>query len=465
MYIAMKMNNIIMKEKINIIETANEIINILMNNGFETYAVGGCVRDSLLGKIPEDWDICTEATTNQIKKIFSRHKTIDFGSKFGTIVVMNHGKQFEITTFRLEGEYYDSRHPSSVEFTKNVEEDLLRRDFTINAMGYNDRVGLIDISDGVEDLHNKLIRSVGNPEKRFKEDALRIIRALRFSAVLKFTIEEETAIAIKRNCKELSNISYERIRSEFDKLIVTRNAANLIKEYKEVFFEIIPELKEEDGFAQKNFHHKYDVFEHSLVALDNCDKDLTLRLATLLHDIAKPRTFSLDEDDTGHFFGHANLGAIISRDILTRMKYDKNTIDEVEKLIKYHDMIIEKDFVFIKRWLGKLGVITFKKLLRLKRADNLAQADFVIDDRLRDLDEICKMVDQIQWEEQCFDLKDLDINGKDLIKSGFTQGKTIGSILNILLEAVISEAVDNKKELLLQYVEEHFHRDADIDFL
>lgn len=461
----MKMNKIIMREKINIIESANEIINILINSGYETYAVGGCVRDSLLGKIPEDWDICTEATTSQIKKIFSRHKTIDFGSKFGTIVVMNHGKPFEITTFRLEGDYYDNRHPSSIEFTKDVEEDLLRRDFTINAMGYNDRVGLIDISDGVSDLQNRLIRTVGDADKRFSEDALRIIRALRFSAVLKFDIEKYTAEAIVRNSQGLSNISYERIRAEFDKLIVTKNAANLIKEYKEVFFQIIPELREEDGFAQKNYHHKYDVLEHSLVALDNCDKDITLRLATLLHDIAKPRTFSLDEDGVGHFFGHANLGAIISRDILTRMKYDKNTVDEVEKLIKYHDMVIDKDFVFIKRWLGKLGVVTFKKLLRLKRADNLAQADFVIEDRLKDLDEISKMVDQIQWEEQCFDLKDLEINGRDLLDIGFAQGKTIGNILNILLEAVISEAVDNKKELLLQYVDEHFHRDADMDFL
>ena len=438
---------------IKINENAKIALSILKENGHEAFIAGGCVRDCLLNKIPHDFDITTKALPNETLEIFvsKGFRVIETGLKHGTVTVIINKEQIEITTFRTDGDYKDGRHPESVSFTKNIEEDLKRRDFTINAMAYNEEKGIVDISGGMFDLEKGIIRCVGNPYDRFNEDALRILRALRFSSTYGFLIDEETkkaAIDLKSNIKFLSS---ERILVELKKLLLGKDAFRVLNEYKEIIFEVIPELKKCDGFDQKNYHHIYDVYTHIIHSVENSPLDEEIRMAALLHDIGKPKTFSIDSNGVGHFYGHSEASLEIAEKVLTRLKVDNKFKKNVLLLIKYHDPVIAPSKKIVRRWMTKLDSdgsgILLKKLLLLKRADNLSQDPSVFE-RVKVYDEIGILIDEILNEESCLTLKSLKISGDDLINLGISQGKTIGIILNKLLKLVMNEEIENNYDAL-----------------
>ena len=306
-------------------EGAKKVIEMLEEAGYEAFAVGGCVRDSLLGKKPFDFDVTTSASPEEMKEVFRNEHVIETGIKHGTLTVLINKEPVETTSFRVEKGYSDNRRPEKVEFVRSLSEDLSRRDFTINALAYNEKTGIVDLFGGISDLEHGTVRCVGNPDKRFNEDALRIMRALRFASVLGFEIEEETAASIKRNCGLLNNISSERISSELSKLLCGKNAAKILLEHPEPFFVIIPELSVLKGFDQRHFRHHLDAFGHTAAVLEAVPPVLELRLAALLHDIAKPLCQTVDENGTGHYYGHAQIGAKLSEEILTKLKFDNET--------------------------------------------------------------------------------------------------------------------------------------------
>ncbi len=423
----------------------------LSENGFEAYIVGGCVRDSLMGEKPKDYDITTSAEPEEVKKVFRRFRVIETGIKHGTVTVLVSGIPLEITTFRIDSDYADNRHPENVTFTKSLEEDTARRDFTMNAVAYNDKTGISDFHGGQKDIENKIIRCVGNADKRFCEDALRIMRAIRFSSVLGFEIEKETKDAIFRNKELLKNISHERIAGELVKLLCGKNVKNILIEYIDVLGVVIPELLAMKGFDQKNPHHIYDVLTHTAAAVENIDPEPVLRLTALFHDIGKPRCFS-EKDGIGHFYGHAKLSEEITFNVMTRLKFDNVTKSTVTKLVKIHDVQIEEKESAVKRFLGKNSPEIFFMLLKMKRADTLSQNPEVLS-RLEYLDRLEKLANEILDSEECFSLKDLEINGNDLISLGIKPGKNIGKILNELLDGVISGNITNEKKELLNAAE------------
>ncbi len=434
-------------------EEALFVINELENNGFEAFAVGGCVRDFLMGVPINDYDITTNATTDEIKEVFSDCKTIDTGIKHGTVTVLVNKIPFETTTYRLETTYSDNRHPDKVIFTKRIEDDLSRRDFTVNSMAYCPRVGFVDPYGGREDVHNKIIRCVGNPTKRFEEDSLRILRGLRFASVLGFTIEEETKRAMLSCRKLIKNISRERIFTELSKLLCGENVRSILTEFADIFDEIIPEIKEMKGFEQHNFHHIYDVLTHTAVVVENTPPLLHLRLAALFHDIAKPSCFSLDENGTGHFYSHASKSALIAERCLNELRCDNKTKDAVIRLVKAHDTPIEESERIIKRRLASMGSELFFDLIKLKRADTAGLApEFSV--RSEHFDRLEAMAREILEKEECFSLKHLAVNGNDMKALGF-EGKEIGKRLEFLLEAVIDGRVKNKRDELLSFLNEH----------
>lgn len=426
-----------------------KIIDKLAEKGFEAYTVGGCVRDSLLDKKPEDWDICTSALPDQVKEVFDGYLVIETGLKHGTVTIRLNHQSYEITTYRVDGEYLDNRRPQSVNFVSSLKEDLARRDFTINAMAYNSAKGLEDYYEGCKDLKNKVIRCVGNPDERFNEDALRIIRALRFASVLGFNIEKETTRSIHKNKGLLDNIARERINLELRKLLCGKGVKKVLLEYSDVLAAIIPELAPMFGFKQNNPHHKYDVWEHTVVAIDNSTNDVMIRLALLLHDIAKPECYTCDEKGIGHFYSHGEFGSQIAKNVLRNLKFDNETINHIFQLVKYHDADISDKNKFIKKWLNKLGEIQFKRLLKVKYADVMGQSDYLREEKLKIIDNIENNLRQVLEEKQCFNLKDLAVNGRDLIVIGIDDGRKIGEILNWLLEQVIENKLENKKNILL----------------
>ncbi|WIV11293.1 CCA tRNA nucleotidyltransferase [Proteiniborus sp. MB09-C3] len=420
----------------------------LRSSGYSRYIVGGCVRDILLGKEPSDWDICTDAKPEDIQEIFKEYSTIPTGLKHGTITVVVNNKNFEITTFRTDKDYIDNRRPREVEFTKDIYEDLKRRDFTINALAYNELVGLIDCFNGQRDLDEKIIRTVGNPNERFNEDALRIIRGVRFSAQLGFDIEAGTALAMTNNRELLKNISNERIREEFLKIIMTEKPSEGIRRLVslKLMEYIVPELIECIGFEQNNSNHDKDVFNHIMEVLDNTEKDITLRLAALLHDIGKPQCFTVDENGKGHFYGHHKISAEKAEEILTRLKFDNKTIDSVRLLVNEHmsryDFLREKSY---KKFINKVGIDNLDRLFRLQIADIKGSApphDFT------NIENLKKECTRIINQKEPITLRDLDINGYDIMNLGINQGKEIGDILNYLLEVILESPELNKKELL-----------------
>ena len=425
------------------------VFQLLGKAGYESFLVGGCVRDMLMGKVPHDIDITTNATPEEIKTVFSDFHTLDIGIKHGTVTVMLENEPIEITTYRTESSYSDGRHPDKVFFTRNIRDDLSRRDFTSNAIAFSPKVGIVDPFGGRRDIENKLLRCVGTPEERFKEDSLRILRALRFASVLGFDIDEKTEKAMY-NCKELiSIVSPERIYSEITKLLCGKDAGRILSHYSDILAVALPEIKAMKGFEQHNFHHIYDVLNHTAKVVDSVYPAVHLRLAALFHDCGKPDCFSLDEKGVGHFYSHASISAHKANEALLRLRCDNATREKVVKLVKIHDSPIEPDSKTVKKKLQKYGEGIFFDLIKLQRADNMGLSpDYLFrQDTYNRLEEIAR---QIIEENQCFSLKDLAVNGTDMIELGL-KGKDIGNALDFLLKAVMEEKCRNDKESLIKY--------------
>ncbi len=428
---------------------ACEILDILHRNNFEAYVVGGYVRDMIMGKTPFDTDIATSALPEEIKKVFSGYKTVDTGIKHGTVTVIINGIPIEITTYRIDKGYSDGRHPDSVIFTDSLKEDLSRRDFTVNSIAYCDEEGYFDPFNGIKDIHDKTIRCVGNPETRFEEDALRILRALRFASVLSFDLEEDTEKAAF-SCKSLlTRVSQERIYQEITKMLCGKNIRNVLCRYSEILEVILPEIRNMKGFDQKNFHHIFDILTHTATVTEAISPIPHLRLAALFHDCGKCDCFSVDENGTGHFYSHPSISARKAEEALTRLHCDNKTKEKVVKLVKIHDSPIEESERIIKKKLRSLGEALFFDLIELQRADTkgLAPEFHSRDAHFDTLEAIAK---EIIRSEQCFSLKDLKIKGNDLIQLGF-KGKEIGSALNLALESVIDGKTENTTEALISF--------------
>lgn len=423
-------------------------INLLQSAGFEAYAVGGCVRDSLLGKTPNDWDITTSAKPEDMKSVFADFHCIDTGIKHGTVTVVIDGEPLEITTFRLDGEYEDNRHPKSVTFTSNLGADLGRRDFTVNAMAYSKKTGTVDLFGGQNDLKNKIIRCVGDPDRRFNEDALRILRALRFASALDFEIEEKTAQSLLKNCALLGNISEERIAKELLKLVCGKGAKRILTDFAPVLFEILPELQPMYKNRHDNPHHCYDIYEHTLIAVESIDPEPTLRFAMLLHDCGKPAVKKFDENGVAHFYGHQRISAEISAQILARLKVSNKFRDEILFLVSNHDRWeLYENTEKMPRYLSKFGLDGVMNLLKVMRADVLAQSPeyrYRLD-QIADAEETAK---NLAAQKPCLSLRELQINGRTLMDIGIPQGRKLGAVLAQLLDEVIDGVTKNTQEAL-----------------
>lgn len=462
---------------------AREALSRLTAAGFEAYLVGGCVRDALLGREPGDWDITTAALPEQTEAVFAGERIIETGLKHGTVTVLLEGLPLEITTFRTETGYADHRHPDSVAFTHSLEEDLARRDFTINAMAQNQSGELADPFGGQSDLTNKIIRCVGDPYARFNEDALRILRALRFASQLDFEIDPATAAAALALKDTLALVSKERLAVELTKLLLGPGVRRIVTAYWPILAVPLPELAPMAGLDQRSPYHCWDVLEHSAVAAENTPPDRISRWAALLHDAGKPACFTLDETGRGHFYGHAKPGAALAREALTRLKFDKDTVNRVSRLVELHDYPIDPPVEpagggvpdapqasasgesgasrtpppakisaaerAVRRLIGKLGEEDFFRLLDLKRADALAHHPDCRG-RAAACDRLETLARELLAQEAVFSLKDLAVNGNDLMALGIPKGPALGAVLNALLEAVLSGALPNEKTALLQ---------------
>lgn len=439
-------------------EKVKYIIDTIMEAGYEAYAVGGCIRDSVLLREPSDWDITTSASPYEVKALFKR--TVDTGIKHGTVTVMLDKEGFEVTTYRIDGEYEDSRHPKEVTFTSNLTEDLKRRDFTINAMAYNEKDGLVDIFGGLEDIRRKIIRCVGNPIERFSEDALRMMRAVRFSAQLGYTIEGETKEAIRELAPDLKKISAERIQTELVKLVTSPHPDYLKTAYETgITAVILPEFDLCMHTRQVNPHHCYGVGEHTLEAMKAVRADKILRLAMLFHDMGKPACLTTDKAGIDHFHGHPAVSEEIAQNILHRLKFDNDTIYMVKKLVRYHDQDIIPKAGNVRRAILKMGEDVFPLLMEVKRADMLAQSNYRREEKEQNLEKICEVYQRILEEKQCVSLKTLAVNGKDLMEqAGMKPGKEIGFMLNDLLNLVIENPSLNNREYLLKTAKEQLKR-------
>ena len=431
-------------------EKVKYIIETITEAGFEAYAVGGCVRDSVLGREPDDWDITTSASPYQIKELFPR--TVDTGIRHGTVTVMLDKDGYEVTTYRIDGVYEDGRHPREVTFTPDLKEDLKRRDFTMNAMAYNGKTGLIDIFDGRKDMENRIIRCVGDPEERFREDALRMMRAVRFSAQLGYEIEATTETAITHLAENLKKISAERIQVELLKLLCAPYPGRIRSAYELGITKIIlPEFDSCMETAQNNPHHCYTVGEHSIRAMEAVEPDKCLRLAMLFHDIGKPVTKTTDQEGIDHFHGHPLVSEEMTRKILKRLKLDNQTIFTVTRLVRYHDHYIGETSKAVRRSILEIGEEIFPLLLQVKRADIEAQSEYLKKEKEEHLETVQKLYEDILRTKQCVSLKELAVSGSDLIReNGMQPGKEVGEVLSCLLDLVIEDPALNQKETLLQ---------------
>ena len=437
--------------KIQLPEKVNRIITTLQKHGFEAYAVGGCVRDSFLGRVPGDWDITTSAAPEETKSLFAR--TFDTGIEHGTITVLLNGEGFEVTTYRIDGKYEDNRHPSKVQFTRSLSEDLLRRDFTINAMAYNEQDGLVDLFHGMEDLKKGVIRCVGNAEARFSEDALRILRAIRFSAQLGFEIEKETRQAIRKLAPNLSYISAERIQTELVKLLTSPHPER-IQDACELGITkvVLPEWDAMVGVKQNTIHHKYDVAEHTLHTLKHVKRDKYLRLTMLFHDMGKPAMKTTDEKGNDHFKGHALESEKIARTVLKRLKFDNETIRIVTKLVCYHDYRVEATPKNVRRAMNRIGVELFPYYLAVRLADVKAQSPYQKREKIENIVEMRRLYQEIIKKQECVTLRQLAVGGRELMDLGMKPGRELGSMLSELLEYVLDDPARNDKEILCAYV-------------
>ena len=470
-------------------EKVNTIIRTLLQHGHEAYAVGGCVRDSLLDREADDWDITTSASPYEVKALFRR--TIDTGIQHGTVTVMLDKDGFEVTTYRVDGEYEDGRHPKEVVFTKSLEEDLKRRDFTINAMAYNEQTGMVDIFGGVEDLKNKIIRCVGIPGDRFDEDALRIMRAFRFSAQLGFSIDERTRQAAKERAENLKKISAERIRTELTKLLLSDYPDRLLMMQQNGITKIVlPEFDEMLATEQNSKNYQYNVGEHTLRVLEfvtdtkrqrDCIRKVLpefptetvlskkqwekkekqiLKFAALLHDVAKPKVRVVEERGECRFPKHASAGAPMAKDIMRRLKFDNETTDYVVRLVNAHSDYImltevqEENQASMRQMMHRLGPDLMELLWELQLSDVLAGPSDLLQTRLKALAYLKKLHKEVTERGDCVSLKQLAVNGKDLIRLGVQPGKQIGEALEKLLEGVLKDPAANEKEQLLERVKQ-----------
>ena len=434
---------------INIPKDVENVINILTENGHKAYVVGGCVRDSIIGREPDDWDVTTDASPDRIKELFSSFRTVDTGIEHGTVLIVSGKTPVETTTFRIDGEYSDNRHPDSVTFTKHVEDDLARRDFTINAMAYNHEDGIIDPFGGMEDLRNKIIRCVGDADKRFNEDGLRIMRAVRFSSVLGFEIEEKTAESIIKNENLLGAIAAERLTKELMKLLCGDNVYDVLTKFRSVIGVFIPELKLEFDFTQYGKKHAYDVWMHTVNTVNNIENDPVLRLTMLLHDTGKIATHKLDENGNSTFRNHATVGGVIAENILKRLKFSKEYINTVSFLVSVHDKEVPETRTEVKEYIRDLGEQNFIRLMKIRRADKsgLSKGYRNIADKLVFA---YSTFDDVMNNNEPYSLKQLAVDGNDLKKK--VPANEIGDTLNFLLETVIKYPEKNDKETLLGLV-------------
>lgn len=433
---------------INIPQYALTVVKQLEKFGFEAYVVGGCVRDSLLGITPKDWDVCTNATPQDVLRVFRRRPVIKTGLKHGTVTVMIDREPVEVTTFRIDGAYTDNRHPDAVTFVSRVEEDLARRDFTINAMAYNPTRGLVDAFDGRRDLAEGRIRCVGEPDERFNEDGLRIMRALRFAARFDFGIENETAFSIRRNRHLLENVSVERIYKELKGMLVGKGAQSMLLAFPDVMAVIIPELAPTFGFEQRTPYHKYDVWTHTALAVQATPAVESLRLAMLLHDIGKPACHSIGDDGVAHFYHHPELSAELTERILTRLKSDNATLHRVVTLVREHDNDFPTTRAGMRRFIGRLGTEIVEQLFDIKRADHAAQSDYRAQEKAATLRAAALLIDELMSEEHAFTIRDLHIDGRTLMAMGVPAGPEVGRILKALLAEVQEDKLPNTADSL-----------------
>ena len=430
-------------------DKVHKIINTLKEAGYEAYAVGGCVRDSILGREPDDWDITTSARPEQVKALFPR--TVDTGLQHGTVTVMMNGEGFEVTTYRIDGEYEDSRHPSEVIFTPDLEEDLRRRDLTINAMAYNESRGLVDLYGGLADMEAGIIRCVGDARERFTEDALRMMRAVRFSAQLGYRIDEKTREAIKALAPNLRKISAERIQTELVKLVVSPHPDYLRTAYEMcITAQVLPEFDLCMETPQNNPHHCYNVGEHILHSMLAVRADKVLRLGMLFHDIGKPQTMTVDENGITHNRKHPVVGAEMTRKILRRLKFDNDTTDKVTKLVLYHDQEIGATQTGVRQAIHRMGENIFPLMFAVYRADISAQSDYKREEKLQKLSYIEGLYEEVCRQGDAVNLKDLAITGADLIAQGMKPGREIGAVLQELLDIVLEDPTLNTPEQLLE---------------
>ena len=433
-------------------EYVKNVLSRLEKAGYEAWCVGGCVRDLHLGRVPGDWDVTTSALPEETMRLFG-DCALPTGLKHGTVTVKSAGRPIEVTTYRKDGDYLDHRRPESVSFTTSLEEDLLRRDFTVNAMAMDLREQVRDPYGGLVDLKAGLLRCVGDAEQRFEEDALRILRGLRFSACLGFAVQPETAAAIHKKKDLLRQIAVERIWAELVKLLTGGDAVRILREYVDVLGVFWPELLDMVDLDQKNHHHIYDVWEHTLHALEYTERDLVLRCAVLLHDVGKPECMTVDENGVGHFYGHPDKSAALAEDMLRRLKVDNVTREMVVQQVAWHDRYIPRTDRGLRRALRDLGEPALRRLLAVKRADNLAQAPECHGIQL-EIDKAEQIMERLLTEGACISLKQLAVSGRDLMALGIN-GPAVGAGLDLLLEAVIDEQVENNKEALLAYYQAH----------
>ena len=425
------------------------IIRRLNAHGHRAYVVGGCVRDSLLGIAPKDWDICTSALPEEMQAVFADQHVVETGLKHGTLTVVLDHVPYEVTTFRVDGAYTDHRHPDEVRFVSDVREDLARRDFTVNAMAYHPETGLVDAFGGQEDLAAGVIRCVGEAERRFDEDALRILRALRFASTYGFAIEEKTAAAVHSLKASLQDVAAERIRVELAKLLCGKGVADILRAYHDVICQVLPQLAPMVGFEQHTPFHRYDVWEHTVRCVEAVPPTEALRLTMLLHDSGKPAAFTMDENGVGHAYGHHRISAEIAEEALSFLRVDNATHDRVLKLVENHDIPMRNERPLLKRRLNKFGEEALWQLIDVQRADAMGKGTLTQEEIDARFDELRRALAELIASQPCVTLKDLAVRGGDLMQAGIGKGKIIGECLNYLLNEVMAERLENRRDALL----------------
>ena len=437
-------------------QDVRQLMDKLENAGFTVYAVGGCVRDAMLGLTPHDYDLCTNATPEQMCDVFAGHQLIKSGEKHGTIGVVLEHTVYEITTYRTESSYSDNRHPDEVTFVDSIQEDLARRDFTVNAMAFHPKTGYIDPFGGQKDLQKGILRAVGDPETRFQEDALRILRGVRFACRFNLTPEEKTLQAMENLADLLDSLAVERVYSEMTQILCLMDSENL-NTYRTVILQVIPELKDSNGFLQHNKNHAYDVLTHTAHVLGGVEKDPALRWAALLHDVGKPQTFTQDETGTGHFYGHAKESAQIAGDVLHRLKAPNAIGEQVVFLIEHHMDPLSEDKTALRRKLSKYGAENLRKLMALQKADEMGKGTAKVGADRR-YEKMLLALTQLEKEEGCLQIRDLAINGHDLMALGFEAGPALGECQKQLLELVLSGEIPNEKDPLTEKAKAFLNR-------